>query len=223
MKKFLISCVVAVLSMAVQAQTFTPLLGVVKENKAFYAVDAANNRVAISAIQYARLKESGAGHDIVRYTGNDAASSFAIVVSRSEYDNIPLTVDSIGLAEDGRVEVYFNDGSKYLTKSLSWADVLVGQTVIHTTIKSPLRVFEKYEAVTEMPEGFFANKGIKPTAKNAPVAVAQATTTTSSPSRLKTAYERAKNVVKEAVESFTDSAEPEQQTYSFGNIKIIEE
>ena len=219
MKKFLFFVVVVfVCVVAANAQTFVPVTKVAKENGSFVAYGVDGSSVGITAAQYLALKDNGVGdYKIVSYKGKDAKSSFSGVVSNKEYTRELLTVDSVSV-HDG-VEVMFANGTSHRSKSILWADVLSGQKVAHTVIKSSLRNFEKYEALESVPVDFIENHGLRQTAvasKQSPLAKVTAD--------LKTAFGSVKEKVEAKVESFIEpKTSPKTKTYSYGNIKIIEE
>ena len=202
MKKVLFFVVFVFVSVLASAQTFSPVAKVAKEKKSFVAYDVDGSSVGITAAQYLELKDSGVGdYKIVSYKGKDAkaSSSFRGVISNKEYTRELFTVDSVSVQPDG-VMVMFTNGKTYVAKSLLWADVLKGQSVVHTVIKSSLRNFEKYEALASAPVDFVENHGLQQTpaaSKQNPLA---------------------------KVESFIEpKTSPKTKTYSYGNIKIIEE
>lgn len=216
MKKFLFFVVCVFISVFADAQSFTHVTRVAKVNKSYVAYgDSAC--APLTAAQYLQIKESVAGYSIVSYKGKDAAGSFNIVVSDNEYDSDILTVDSVGVADSG-VEVYFTNGTMYLAKSAAWADVLKGQNVAHITIKSPLRHFEKYEALENVPVGFEVKHGLTAAAK------AQKSILAKVSADVKSAFSEAKEKVEEKVDNFIDSKAPAKSAaYSMGGFKLIQE
>ena len=127
-------------------------------------------------------------------------------------------MDSTSIVENG-IKVFFTNGKTYVAKSLLWADVLKGQSVVHTVIKSSFRDFERYEALEKAPVDFVENHGLRQTAvasKQNPLAKVTAD--------LKSAFSSAKEKVEAKVDAFIEpKTEPKTKTYSYGNIKIIEE
>ena len=219
MKKIVFVFMVLVCVVAANAQTFSPVAKVAKEKKSFVAYDVDGSSVGITAAQYLELKDNGVGdYKIVSYKAKDAESSFSGIVSNKEYTSELLQVDSTSVAADG-VEVFFTNGKKHRSKSLLWADVLKGQSVVHTVIKSSLRNFEKYEALESAPVDFVENHGLQQTpaaSKQNPLAKVTAD--------LKTAFGSAKEKVVAKVDAFIEpKTKPKTKTYSYGNIKIIEE
>lgn len=216
MKKFLFFVVCVFISVFADAQSFTHVTRVAKVNKSYVAYgDGAC--APLTAAQYLKLKKSVAGYSIVSYKGKDAAGSFNIVVSDNEYDSDILTVDSVGVADSG-VEVYFTNGTMYLAKSAAWADVLKGQNVAHITIKSPLRHFEKYEALENVPVGFEVKHGLTAAAK------AQKSVLAKVSADVKSAFSEAKEKVEEKVDNFIDPKVPAKSAaYSVGGFKLIQE
>lgn len=217
MKKFLFFVVCVFVSVFANAQSFTPVTHVAKVNKSYVAYgDGAC--APLTAAQYLKLKKSVAGYSIVSYKGKDAANSFNIVVSDNEYDSDILTVDSVGVADSG-VEVYFTNGTMYLAKSAAWADVLKGQNVAHITIKSPLRHFEKYEALENVPVGFEVKHGLTAAAKAKKSVLAKVS------ADVKSAFSEAKEKVEEKVDNFIDPKVPAKSAaYSVvGGFKLIQE
>lgn len=216
MKKFLFFVVCVFISVFADAQSFTHVTRVAKVNKSYVAYgDSAC--APLTAAQYLQIKESVAGYSIVSYKGKDAAGSFNIVVSDNEYDSDILTVDSVGVADSG-VEVYFTNGTMYLAKSAAWADVLKGQNVAHITIKSPLRYFEKYEALENVPVGFEVKHGLTAAAK------AQKSILAKVSADVKSAFSEAKEKVEEKVDNFIDPKVPAKSAaYSVGGFKLIQE
>ena len=216
MKKFLFFVVCVFISVFADAQSFTHVTRVAKVNKSYVAYgDSAC--APLTAAQYLQIKESVAGYSIVSYKGKDAAGSFNIVVSDNEYDSDILTVDSVGVADSG-VEVYFTNGTMYLAKSTAWADVLKGQNVAHITIKSPLRHFEKYEALENVPVGFEVKHGLTVAAK------AQKSILAKVSADVKSAFSEAKEKVEEKVDNFIDPKVPAKSAaYSVGGFKLIQE
>lgn len=199
MKKIVFVIVVLVCVVA-NAQTFSPVAKVAKEKKSFVAYSVDGSSVGITAIQYLELKKNVSGYDVVSYKANDAVSGFSGVISNKEYTRELFTVDSVSVQSDG-VMVMFTNGKTYVAKSLLWADVLKGQSVVHTVIKSSLRNFEKYEALEAAPVDFVENHGLQQT----PAASKQNQVTAD----LKTA--------------FGSAPKTKTKIYSYGNIKIIEE
>lgn len=217
MKKFLFFVVCVFISVFADAQSFTHVTRVAKVNKSYVAYgDSAY--APLTAAQYLKLKKSVAGYSIVSYKGKDAAGSFNIVVSDNEYDSDILTVDSVGVADSG-VEVYFTNGTMYLAKSAAWADVLKGQNVAHITIKSPLRHFEKYEALENVPVGFEVKHGLTAAAKAKKSVLAKVS------ADVKSAFSEAKEKVEEKVDNFIDPKVPAKSAaYSVvGGFKLIQE
>ena len=159
MRKFLF-LIMFVFGVVANAQTFVPVAKVAKEKKSFVAYGVDGSSVGITAAQYLELKKNVSGYDVVSYKANDAVSGFSGVISNKEYTRELLQVDSTSVAADG-VEVFFTNGKKHRSKSLLWADVLRGQSVVHTVIKSSLRNFEKYEALESAPSDFVENLGLQ--------------------------------------------------------------
>lgn len=218
MKKFLFFVVVVCVCVVANAQTFSPVAKVAKEKSSFVAYGVDGSSVGITAAQYLELKKNVSGYDVVSYKANDAVSGFSGVVSRKEYTRELFTVDSVSVQSDG-VMVMFANGKSYRAKSLLWADVLNGQKVVHTVIKSSLRNFEKYEALESAPVDFVENHGLQTTttvAKNNPLAKVTAD--------LKTAFGYAKEKVEAKVDAFIEpKTEPKANAYSLGGLKLIEE
>lgn len=217
MKKFLFFVVCVFISVFADAQSFTHVTRVAKVNN-YYVAYGDSTYAPLTAAQYLKLKKSVAGYSIVSYKGKDAAGSFNIVVSDNEYDSDILTVDSVGVADSG-VEVYFTNGTMYLAKSAAWADVLKGQNVAHITIKSPLRHFEKYEALENVPVGFEVKRGLTAAAK------AQKSVLAKVSADVKSAFSEAKEKVEEKVDNFIDPKVPAKSAaYSVvGGFKLIQE
>ena len=217
MKKFVFVIVILVCVVA-NAQTFSPVAKVAKEKSSFVAYGVDGSSVGITAAQYLELKKNVSGYDVVSYKANDAVSGFSGVVSRKEYTRELFTVDSVSVQSDG-VMVMFANGKSYRAKSLLWADVLNGQKVVHTVIKSSLRNFEKYEALESAPVDFVENHGLQTTttvAKNNPLAKVKVD--------LKTAFGYAKEKVEAKVDAFIEpKTEPKANAYSLGGLKLIEE
>ena len=217
MKKFVFVIVILVCVVA-NAQTFSPVAKVAKEKSSFVAYGVDGSSVGITAAQYLELKKNVSGYDVVSYKANDAVSGFSGVVSRKEYTRELFTVDSVSVQSDG-VMVMFANGKSYRAKSLLWADVLNGQKVVHTVIKSSLRNFEKYEALESAPVDFVENHGLQTTttvAKNNPLAKVKVD--------LKTAFGYAKEKVEAKVDAFMEpKTEPKANAYSLGGLKLIEE
>lgn len=218
MKKFLFFVVFVFVCVVANAQTFSPVAKVAKEKSSFVAYGVDGSYVSITAAQYLELKKNVSGYDVVSYKANDAVSGFSGVVSRKEYTRELFTVDSVSVQPDG-VMVMFTNGKSYVAKSLLWADVLKGQSVVHTVIKSSLRNFEKYEALESAPVDFVENHGLQTTttvAKNNPLAKVTAD--------LKTAFGYAKEKVEAKVDAFIEpKTEPKANAYSLGGLKLIEE
>ena len=218
MKKFLFFVVFVFVCVVANAQTFSPVAKVAKEKSSFVAYGVNGSSVGITAAQYLELKKNVSGYDVVSYKANDAVSGFSGVVSRKEYTRELFTVDSVSVQSDG-VMVMFTNGKSYVAKSLLWADVLNGQKVVHTVIKSSLRNFEKYEALESAPVDFVENHGLQTTttvAKNNPLAKVTAD--------LKTAFGYAKEKVEAKVDAFIEpKTEPKANAYSLGGLKLIEE
>lgn len=217
MRKFLF-LIMFVFGVVANAQTFVPVAKVAKEKKSFVAYGVDGSSVGITAAQYLELKKNVSGYDVVSYKANDAVSGFSGVISNKEYTRELLQVDSTSVAADG-VEVFFTNGKKHRSKSLLWADVLRGQSVVHTVIKSSLRNFEKYEALESAPVDFVENHGLQTTttvAKNNPLAKVTVD--------LKTAFGYAKEKVEAKVDAFIEpKTEPKANAYSLGGLKLIEE
>lgn len=218
MKKFLFFVVFVFVCVVANAQTFVPVKSYVK-GRALMAYGVDGSYVSITAAQYLALKDNGVGdYKIVSYKGKDAESSFSGVISNKEYTSELLQVDSTSIVENG-IKVLFTNGKTYVAKSLLWADVLKGQSVVHTVIKSSLRNFEKYEALESAPVDFVENHGLQTTttvAKNNPLAKVTAD--------LKTAFGYAKEKVEEKFEKFIEPQEtPKANAYSLGGLKLIEE
>lgn len=218
MKKFLFFVVFVFVCVVANAQTFSPVAKVAKEKSSFVAYGVDGSSVGITAAQYLELKKNVSGYDVVSYKANDAVSGFSGVVSRNEYTRELFTVDSVSVQSDG-VMVMFANGKSYRAKSLLWADVLNGQKVVHTVIKSSLRNFEKYEALESAPVDFVENHGLQTTttvAKNNPLAKVKVD--------LKTAFGYAKEKVEAKVDAFIEpKTEPKANAYSLGGLKLIEE
>lgn len=218
MKKFLFFVVFVFVCVVANAQTFSPVAKVAKEKSSFVAYGVDGSSVGITAAQYLELKKNVSGYDVVSYKANDAVSGFSGVVSRKEYTRELFTVDSVSVQSDG-VMVMFANGKSYRAKSFLWADVLNGQKVVHTVIKSSLRNFEKYEALESAPVDFVENHGLQTTttvAKNNPLAKVTAD--------LKTAFGYAKEKVEAKVDAFIEpKTEPKANAYSLGGLKLIEE
>ena len=210
MKKFLFFVVFVFVCVAVSAQTFVPVKSYVK-GRALMAYGVDGSYVSITAAQYLALKDNGVGdYKIVSYKGNDKDSSFKGVISNKEYTSELLQVDSTSIVENG-IKVFFTNGKTYVAKSLLWADVLKGQ--------SSFRDFERYEALEKAPVDFVENHGLRQTAvasKQNPLAKVTAD--------FKSAFSSAKEKVEAKVDAFIEpKTEPKTKTYSYGNIKIIEE
>lgn len=217
MKKFLFFVVFVFVCVAVSAQTFVPVKSYVK-GRALMAYGVDGSYVSITAAQYLALKDNGVGdYKIVSYKGKDAESSFSGVVSNKEYTRELLQVDSTSVAADG-VMVMFTNGKTYVAKSLLWADVLKGQSVVHTVIKSSLRNFEKYEALESAPVDFVENLGLQTKAGTKQTYLAKTA------ADVKSAVVKVKDKVEEKFEKFIEPQEtPKTNAYSLGGLKLIEE
>ncbi len=217
MKKFLFFVVFVFVCVAVSAQTFVPVKSYVK-GRALMAYGVDGSSVGITAAQYLALKDNGVGdYKIVSYKGKDAESSFSGVVSNKEYTRELLQVDSTSVAADG-VMVMFTNGKTYVAKSLLWADVLKGQSVVHTVIKSSLRNFEKYEALESAPVDFVENHGLQAKAGTKQTYLAKTA------ADVKSAVVKVKDKVEEKFEKFIEPQEtPKTNAYSLGGLKLIEE
>ena len=217
MKKFLFFVVFVFVCVAVSAQTFVPVKSYVK-GRALMAYGVDGSYVSITAAQYLALKDNGVGdYKIVSYKGKDAESSFSGVVSNKEYTRELLQVDSTSVAADG-VMVMFTNGKTYVAKSLLWADVLKGQSVVHTVIKSSLRNFEKYEALESAPSDFVENHGLQAKAGTKQTYLAKTA------ADVKSAVVKVKDKVEEKFEKFIEPQEtPKTNAYSLGGLKLIEE
>ena len=208
---FVFVCVVA------NAQTFSPVAKVAKEKSSFVAYGVNGSSVGITAAQYLELKKNVSGYDVVSYKANDAVSGFSGVVSRKEYTRELFTVDSVSVQPDG-VMVMFTNAKIYRAKSLLWADVLKGQSVVHTVIKSSLRNFEKYEALESAPVDFVENHGLQLVAKTKQTSLAKTA------ADVKSAVVKVKDKVEEKFEKFIEPQEtPKANAYSLGGLKLIEE
>lgn len=217
MKKFLFFVVFVFVCVVANAQTFSPVAKVAKEKSSFVAYGVDGSSVGITAAQYLELKKNVSGYDVVSYKANDAVSGFSGVVSRKEYTRELLQVDSTSVAADG-VMVMFTNGKSYRAKSLLWADVLNGQKVVHTVIKSSLRNFEKYEALESAPSDFVENLGLQAKAKTKQTYLAKTA------ADVKSAVVKVKDKVEEKFEKFIEPQEtPKTNAYSLGGLKLIEE
>lgn len=217
MKKFLFFVVFVFVCVVANAQTFSPVAKVAKEESSFVAYGVDGSSVGITAAQYLELKKNVSGYDVVSYKANDAVSGFSGVVSRKEYTRELLQVDSTSVAADG-VMVMFANGKSYRAKSLLWADVLNGQKVVHTVIKSSLRNFEKYEALESAPSDFVENLGLQAKAKTKQTYLAKTA------ADVKSAVVKVKDKVEEKFEKFIEPQEtPKTNAYSLGGLKLIEE
>lgn len=217
MKKFLFFVVFVFVCVVANAQTFVPVKSYVKGRALMaYGVDGAY--VSITAAQYLALKDNGVGdYKIVSYKGKDAESSFSGVISNKEYTSELLQVDSTSIVENG-IKVLFTNGKTYVAKSLLWADVLKGQSVVHTVIKSSLRNFEKYEALESAPVDFVENHGLQLVAKTKQISLAKTV------ADVKSAVVKVKDKVEEKFEKFIEPQEtPKANAYSLGGLKLIEE
>lgn len=217
MKKFLFFVVFVFVCVAVSAQTFVPVKSYVK-GRALMAYGVDGSSVGITAAQYLALKDNGVGdYKIVSYKGNDKDSSFKGVISNKEYTSELLQVDSTSIVENG-IKVFFTNGKTYVAKSLLWADVLKGQSVVHTVIKSSLRNFEKYEALESAPVDFVENHGLQAKAKTKQTYLAKTA------ADVKSAVVKVKDKVEEKFEKFIEPQEtPKTNAYSLGGLKLIEE
>lgn len=217
MKKFLFFVVFVFVCVVANAQTFSPVAKVAKEKSSFVAYGVDGSYVSITAAQYLELKKNVSGYDVVSYKANDAVSGFSGVVSRKEYTRELFTVDSVSVQSDG-VMVLFTNGKTYVAKSLLWADVLKGQSVVHTVIKSSLRNFEKYEALESAPVDFVENHGLQLVAKTKQTSLAKTV------ADVKSAVVKVKDKVEEKFEKFIEPQEtPKANAYSLGGLKLIEE
>ena len=217
MKKFLFFVVFVFVCVVANAQTFSPVAKVAKEKSSFVAYGVNGSSVGITAAQYLELKKNVSGYDVVSYKANDAVSGFSGVVSRKEYTRELFTVDSVSVQPDG-VMVMFTNGKSYRAKSLLWADVLNGQKVVHTVIKSSLRNFEKYEALESAPSDFVENLGLQAKAKTKQTYLAKTA------ADVKSAVVKVKDKVEEKFEKFIEPQEtPKTNAYSLGGLKLIEE
>lgn len=217
MKKFLFFVVFVCVCVVANAQTFSPVAKVAKEKSSFVAYGVNGSSVGITAAQYLELKKNVSGYDVVSYKANDAVSGFSGVVSRKEYTRELFTVDSVSVQPDG-VMVMFTNGKSYVAKSLLWADVLNGQKVVHTVIKSSLRNFEKYEALESAPVDFVENLGLQAKAKTKQTYFAKTA------ADVKSAVVKVKDKVEEKFEKFIEPQEtPKTNAYSLGGLKLIEE
>ena len=217
MKKFLFFVVFVFVCVVANAQTFSPVAKVAKEKSSFVAYGVNGSSVGITAAQYLELKKNVSGYDVVSYKANDAVSGFSGVVSRKEYTRELFTVDSVSVQPDG-VMVMFTNAKIYRAKSLLWADVLKGQSVVHTVIKSSLRNFEKYEALESAPVDFVENHGLQLVAKTKQTSLAKTA------ADVKSAVVKVKDKVEEKFEKFIEPQEtPKANAYSLGGLKLIEE
>lgn len=217
MKKFLFFVVFVFVCVVANAQTFVPVKSYVK-GRALMAYGVDGSYVSITAAQYLALKDNGVGdYKIVSYKGKDAESSFSGVISNKEYTSELLQVDSTSIVENG-IKVLFTNGKSYVAKSLLWADVLKGQSVVHTVIKSSLRNFEKYEALESAPVDFVENHGLQLVAKTKQTSLAKTV------ADVKSAVVKVKDKVEEKFEKFIEPQEtPKANAYSLGGLKLIEE
>ncbi|MCI5634240.1 MAG: hypothetical protein MR350_02145 [Alphaproteobacteria bacterium] len=218
MKKFLFFVVFVLVSVVASAQTFVPVKSFAKKHYSFTAYGVDGSSAIISAEQYLELKDNGAGdYKIVSYKGKDEKSSFSGVVSNQDYTKELLQVDSTSVTADG-VKVFFTNGKSYLAKSPLWSDVLKGQNVVHIVIKSSIRNFERYEALTTAPADFVENLGLRANAETKQTAFAKVVT------GVKSAAGKVKDEVEEKFEKFIEPQEtPKTTVYSAGGFKFIEE
>lgn len=142
MQKILFFVVVFVCSvLGVSAQSVVNIDRVAKEGKTFVAYGDSVS-CQITASEYLSIKKSPKDFFIIEYKGNNG---FTTVADRSQFTNMVYTVDSVGIADEGKIEVFFAGTAKpYTTTKTEWSKVLKGQKVQHLVINSPKREFELY-------------------------------------------------------------------------------
>lgn len=105
----------------------------------------------VTATEYLNIKKSPTDFFIIEYTGNNG---FTTVADRSQFTNWIYEVDSVGIAADGKIEVFFAGNPKpYTTTKTEWSKVIKGQKVQHLVLNSPKREFEIYATVLNRTTG----------------------------------------------------------------------
>ncbi len=183
MKFFFLAVTVFMLgTIGAGAQSFHKVKEVSKVDNAYVAIYDIDKWISISASDYMRIKDAPAQYFVASYRGE---KSFNIIVNKSEFTDEMLVVDSMAIDDDCNLEVIFTNGTSHKKANEKWLEVLYGQKVRHTVIKSKTRNFESYEALVsdELPLGFVANKMsapkiTKPTAQTKPENQPKGKTTT---------------------------------------------
>lgn len=148
MKKILFFVVFFVCSLVeASAQNFSHVSEVRKVGKKFVATSILDSvEVEVSASQYLAMKKATDDYYIAEY--KDGNGNFKVVVNRAEFTNWQYTVDSVGVANNGEIEVFFKGKPEpFKTKKSEWAKVIKGQRVRYVSIKSPERIFERYATI----------------------------------------------------------------------------
>lgn len=144
MKRFLFFVVFVCSVLGMSAQRVVDINKVAKEGKTFIAYGDSVS-TPVTAAEYLSIKKSPTDFFIVEYKGNNG---FTTVVDRSQFTNWIYTVDSVGIADEGKIEVFFAGTAKpYTTTKTEWSKVLKGQKVQHLVVNSPKREFELYATV----------------------------------------------------------------------------
>jgi hypothetical protein len=144
MKKFFIFFVFVMATVATAlAQEFIPVVSVKKADKAFYAVTAADS-YQITVAEYVAIKKSPNDYFIAALYGDNG---FKVVVTKSEFTDEILVIDSVGIDAKDSVEVYFTNGKVHKTDFQFWLKAKKSQYVRHTAITGK-RLFERYQTVS---------------------------------------------------------------------------
>jgi len=130
-------------TIAAMAQSFNLVTNVAKENDSFVATDGVT-KVSITAAEYLAMKDSPKAYFIARYDGNDG---FAIIVDKTMFTNVVYTVDSVGINDNGKIELFLAGNKTITREKAEWSKLLKGQEIQYALIDSPRRSFERYATV----------------------------------------------------------------------------
>lgn len=137
---------------------FAEVAEVKKVDNGFVALTAGGESVAISAWQFQQM--SGATGYYILSLGDKK-----IVAAGDEFLVEPLTIDSVGLSENNKPEVFFNGGSSKIFANEGWLKALKGQIVRRVYINIPTWEFENFATVDKGDVVVYHNK--KAPVKNA--------------------------------------------------------
>lgn len=142
---------------SVSAQSFTNVQAVSKQKKAFFAQLADGSVQQISLQDYYLLKDNPQNFCVASYETDAPNKSFQVIVNKNQYLDEMLQIDSLGLAENNMIEVYFTNNQMFKSANKEWLSAKKGQNVRHTKIIDK-RNFERYQAITaDMAVGHVSN------------------------------------------------------------------